>query len=190
MSFRTVGESIVSNLECRRTTARLTLELHLSRWILTAQILNNHPIIRQEPSVCATTVEVNEWELWRQSLFVSSAGFSYDGYHTTTHRVFITTSLLQTRSFSSRIKLIQFINKDELSGGLPLPGKCVPRKHFVSICLQPMVTPCLTTWLLPLFDKSCNRINEEAPAEALPWWRLLAIWNLDLQLYRVMKSKY
>ena len=45
MSFRTVRESIVSDLECRRTTARLTLEFHLSRWIITAQLLNNHCIM-------------------------------------------------------------------------------------------------------------------------------------------------
>lgn len=48
MSFRAIRESIVSNLECRRTTARLTLKFHLSRWIVTARSFNNHSIMVQD----------------------------------------------------------------------------------------------------------------------------------------------
>jgi hypothetical protein len=42
MSLRTVRESIITDMECRRTTARLALKIHLSRWTKIARFLDNH----------------------------------------------------------------------------------------------------------------------------------------------------
>jgi hypothetical protein len=45
MSFRTVCESVILDCECRRATARLALELHLSRCTKIVRLLDNHYIM-------------------------------------------------------------------------------------------------------------------------------------------------